>query len=143
MQLYLSSDGRSERQRRPLMKVVVEMAPIPPARASLDSAQVIHVGDADSGVSFARLITRGEHGSHVTFGVHWLEPGAEHPWWSFEDKEDIYFVIRGHLRLTWEEGVLDIGSNMAAFLPPGRRYSYKNVSDEPAFFVYSMYPASV
>ncbi len=111
-----------------------------PRVVPLDSAPVLPVGNPQSGVAFARLITKGEHGSEVTLGVHWLQPGAEHPAWSFERNQEIYFVVKGHLRLTWDEGVLDIGPNSAVFLPQGWRYIYRNISEEAAFFIYCMYP---
>ena len=86
-------------------------------------------------------------------GASWLDPGEETNTWSSRDANDMepgdhwygpvdetYFIIRGRLRLTWDEGVLDVGPDDAVYLAPGWTYHLKNVGDEPAFFVYSMTP---
>jgi mannose-6-phosphate isomerase-like protein (cupin superfamily) len=55
--------------------------------------------------------------------------------------DETYFVVRGRLRLTWDEGVLEIGPDDGVYLAPGWEYRLENVGDEPAFFIYSMAPA--
>jgi mannose-6-phosphate isomerase-like protein (cupin superfamily) len=62
-------------------------------------------------------------------GDHWYGP-----------VDETYFVIRGHLELTWDEGVLELGPDDAVYLAPGWTYRLRNVGEEPAFFVYSMTP---
>jgi len=60
---------------------------------------------------------------------HWYGPVHE-----------TYFVIRGRLRLTWDEGVLELGPDDSVYLAPGWAYQLENVGDEPAFFTYGMTP---
>ena len=122
----------------------------------LDSVPVIPADEAPTKVRIARLVTRERHGSNLLLGACWMDPGERTNVWSFEEEDrtsagdkwygpvdETYFVIRGRLRLTWEEGQLDIGPNAAVYLAPGWSYSLENVGDEPAFFVYSMAPAPV
>ena len=116
------------------------MPELRPQLVHLKDVPVVPIGGPSSGVSLARIITNANHGSRLTFGVHWLEPGSEHPAWIFPEREEVYFVISGRLQLTWEEGVIEVGPHDALFLPPGRHYQYKNIADEGAFFVYTIYP---
>ncbi len=109
---------------------------------------------APTKVRIARLVTRERCGSNLLLGVCWMDPGDETNVWSFEatdrtapgdhyygPRDETYFVIRGRLELTWDEGVLQIGPSDAVFLAPGWRYKLRNVGEEPAFFVYSMAPS--
>jgi mannose-6-phosphate isomerase-like protein (cupin superfamily) len=54
--------------------------------------------------------------------------------------DETYFIIRGRLRLTWDEGHFDVGPDDSVYLAPGWTYHLKNIGDEPAFFVYGMTP---
>ena len=82
-----------------------------------------------------------------------MEPGDESNLWSSRETEssdevghhygpveETYFIVRGHLRLRWDEGDLDLNANDSVYLAPGWHYQLKNVGDEPAFFVYGMTP---
>ena len=59
-------------------------------------------------------------GSELLLGASWIDPGEETNLWSSREVDDTgpddhwygpveetYFVIRGRLRLTWDDGVLD------------------------------------
>ena len=83
-----------------------------------------------------------------------MDPGEKTNIWSFEKEDrmkpedthygpvdETYFVIRGRLRLTWDEGELEIGPDDAVYLAPGWTYELENTGDEPAFFVYGMAPS--
>lgn len=83
-----------------------------------------------------------------------MDPGEETNVWSFEEcdttsgddhyygpVDETYFVIEGHLRLTWDEGEFDLYPNNAIYLAPGWRYDLKNIGTDPAFFVYGMAPS--
>lgn len=104
-------------------------------------------------IRLRRLITNAAHGSNLMLGVAFLDPGEETNVWSFKDKdekdatnqsygltEETYFVFRGNLVLSWDEGKLDIGPGDAVYLAPGYNYQLKNVGIEPAFLTYSMTP---
>jgi mannose-6-phosphate isomerase-like protein (cupin superfamily) len=125
-----------------------------PQIVPLDSVPVIPADEAPTKVRIARLVTRERHGSNLLLGACWMEPGEETNVWSFEPEDrtgeddkyygpvdETYFVVRGRLRLTWDEGELDIGPDDAVYLAPGWTYRLANVGDEPAFFVYGMAPS--
>lgn len=123
--------------------------------------QVVHLSDipmvpaeeAVTGVPIARLITRDRCGSNLLLGACSMQPGERsYLWSSREDESDgdvrhnygrvdeTYYIIRGRLRLTWDEGEFELGPDDAMYLAPGWRYQLENVGDEPAFFVYGMTP---
>lgn len=123
---------------------VVPLVDVPPTPAD----------QAVTRVRIARLITQTRCGSDLTQGCAWMEPGEESSVWSSRDVDDkrevdhwygpvleTYFIIRGHLELTWDQGVLDLKPNDSVFLAPGWTYQLKNVGEEPAFFVYNMTPS--
>ncbi len=127
-----------------------------PTVVPLDSVPVIPADEAPTKVRIARLVTRERSGSNLLLGACWMDPGEETNVWSFEPEDqtspgekyygpvdETYFVIRGRLRLSWDEGVLEIGPNDGVYLAPGWRYRLENVGDEPAFFVYGMAPSPV
>jgi mannose-6-phosphate isomerase-like protein (cupin superfamily) len=129
-----------------------------PAVIPLESVPVIPAQEAPTRVRIARLVTRERCGSNLLLGACWMDPGEETNVWSFAERpeseeeegvthygpvDETYFVIAGRLRLTWDEGELDIGPNDAVYLAPGWRYRLQNVGDVPAFFVYGMAPSPV
>lgn len=127
-----------------------------PRVVPLSSVPIIPADDAPTKVRIARMVTREGCGSNLLLGACWMDPGETTNVWSFEaedrtaegDKyygrvDETYYVIRGRLRLSWDEGELDIGPDDAVYLAPGWSYQLTNVGDEPAFFVYSMAPSPV
>lgn len=123
--------------------------------------QVINVNDvprlsaeeAPTKVPVARIITKQRCGSNLLLGACWMEPGDESNLWSSEEDEtspevghnygrvdETYFIVRGRLRLRWDEGEFELGPDDCVYLAPGWRYHLANVGDEPAFFVYGMTP---
>jgi mannose-6-phosphate isomerase-like protein (cupin superfamily) len=127
-----------------------------PRVVPLDSVPVIPADEAPTKVRIARLVTREGCGSNLLLGACWMDPGERTNMWSFEDEDlveegdkyygpvdETYYVVRGRLRLSWNEGELDIGPDAAVYLAPGWRYELENVGEEPAFFVYGMAPSPV
>lgn len=125
-----------------------------PQLVPVSSIPPIPKEEAPTKVTIARLVTRERCGSDLLLGVCWMDPGDETNVWSFKEedtlgegdhyygpRDETYFVIRGRLELTWDEGVLEIGPDDAVYLAPGWEYKLKNVGDEPAFFTYSMAPS--
>lgn len=109
---------------------------------------------APTKVDIARIITRERCGSNLMLGVCWMERGDESNLWSSRANEDspevehnygevdeTYFIIRGKLELTWDEGRFELGPDDCVYLAPGWQYHLKNTGDEPAFFTYSMTPS--
>jgi mannose-6-phosphate isomerase-like protein (cupin superfamily) len=119
----------------------------------LADVPVIPAAEAVTRVRIARTITRARCGSELMQGLSWMDPGEQTNTWSSHAADDTaegdhwygpvhetYFIIRGHLRLTWEGGALDIRENDSVYLAPGHEYHLENVGAEPAFFVYAMTP---
>jgi mannose-6-phosphate isomerase-like protein (cupin superfamily) len=119
----------------------------------LEDVPVIPAAQAVTKVRIARIVTRKRCGSNLLLGASWLDPGEETNWWSSRDDDDVaegdhwygpvdetYFIIRGRLRLTWDEGHFDVGPDDSVYLAPGWTYHLRNIGDEPAFFVYGMTP---
>jgi len=130
----------SDTRPRPM---VVPLASVPPTPA----------GEAVTKVRIARLITRTRCGSNLLLGASWLDPGEVTNTWSsavdddaapgdhwYGPVDETYFIIRGHLTLTWDEGELALGPEDAVYLAPGWHYRLENTGEEPAFFVYGMTP---
>lgn len=102
-------------------------------------------------IRIRRLITKPAHGSDLLQGVCFMDPGEETNVWSVKDKNDMrpnepyygpaeetYFVFRGNLLLTWDEGKLEIGPGDAVYLPSGYKYQLKNIGTEPAFITFTL-----
>lgn len=119
----------------------------------LEDVPVVPAEQAVTKVRIARIVTRKRCGSNLLLGASWLDPGEETNTWSSRAEDDMaegdhwygpvdetYFIIRGRLRLTWDEGHFDVGPDDSVYLAPGWTYHLKNIGDEPAFFVYGMTP---
>lgn len=130
------------------MDVVPKPVVVPLAEAVPTAAE-----QAPTRVRIARLITRGEHGSNLTQGLCWMDPGEETNTWSSRAVDDTtpgdhfygpvdetYYIVEGRLRLRWDEGAFDLGPGDTVYLAPGWTYHLTNVGDVPAFFVYNMTP---
>jgi mannose-6-phosphate isomerase-like protein (cupin superfamily) len=124
-----------------------------PEVVPLASVPVIPAADAPTKVRIARLVTRERCGSNLLLGACWMDPGDETNTWSSRETDDVaegdhwygpvhetYFIVRGHLRIWWDDGEADLRADDAFYLAPGHTYRLANVGDEPAFFVYGMVP---
>ncbi len=125
-----------------------------PVRVKLADLEPVGADEAPTKVRIRRIITRAEHQSELTQGVCWMDPGEQTNRWSSRERfdaeeaehwygpvDETYYIIRGRLRLTWDEGVFELGPDDTVYLAPGWTYHLENVGDEPAFFVYNMTPA--
>lgn len=125
----------------------------PPQVIALADVPVTPAAEAVTKVDIARVITRERTGSNLLLGVSWLQPGDESNLWSSREEDsspevghrygpvdETYFILRGKLRLTWDEGEFILGPEDCVYLAPGWRYQLKNVGDEPAMLVYGMTP---
>jgi mannose-6-phosphate isomerase-like protein (cupin superfamily) len=123
-----------------------------PQVISIHDVPRLSAEEAPTKVPIARIITKERCGSNLLLGACWMEPGDESNLWSsgevtetdvdhhYGAVDETYFIVRGRLRLTWDEGELEIGPDDCVYLAPGWRYQLKNVGDEAAFFVYGMTP---
>jgi mannose-6-phosphate isomerase-like protein (cupin superfamily) len=129
------------------------MERVSPAVVPLESVPAVPKEQAPTKVRIARLVTNKRCGANLLLGVAWLDPGDKTNIWSTEERdttlpgehwygplEETYFVLRGRLRLTWTNGVLEFGANDAVYLAPGWRYQLENVGDEQAMLIYSFHP---
>jgi mannose-6-phosphate isomerase-like protein (cupin superfamily) len=87
------------------------------------------------------------------FGVAQMFPGERSLVFSFLDSDDttqgeiyygpvdeMFFVVRGRLRVEWDDMAVDAGPNETIYLPPGHKYRMVNPGDEEAFIVYALSP---
>lgn len=130
-------------------------APTPkPSKINMDELPWRTGGAAPTQVRIKRLITRERNGSELTLGVSELAPGEESNRWSsmteddaapgehwYGPVEETYYCLRGHLTLTWDEGVIEFGPDDAVYLAPGHHYHLKNNGSETAVIVYNMHPS--
>jgi len=128
------------------------MTPLEPVSVSLADLQVIPKEDTPLGMTIARVLTHGDHGSQIMVGVSWMKPGEVSNRWSAEkdrpeepmhfvgEVHEFFFLVRGRLLVEWGEGSLTMGPMDTVFLPPGRRYQVTNVADEEAFLLYAETP---
>ena len=101
---------------------------------------------ADGGFEVGIAIDAASHGSDVLLGLQWVAPGTEVVSWRAGDAtHEVYHVIQGRLRLTWDgddAGAEDLAAGDSFFFPPARGYSVECLGDESAFVVWAMTPSS-
>jgi mannose-6-phosphate isomerase-like protein (cupin superfamily) len=129
-----------------------------PTLVRLADVTPVAATDAPTKVRISRLFTRDLHAANLTQGVCWMDPGERTNRWSSREDDDVapgdrwygpveetYFVVRGHLRLSWsdgeESGAFELGPHDSVYLAPGWTYTLENTGAEQAFFVYNMTPA--
>lgn len=127
---------------------------VPPSVVALADVPVTPAAEAVTKVRIARAVTKRRSGSNLMLGAAWMAPGERTNVWSSRGEDDVadgdhwygpveetYFIVRGRLRLTWDEGHFDLGPDDCVYLAPGWTYHLENTGDEPAFFTYSMTPS--
>lgn len=130
----------------------MENKPVPVVVALADATPT-PAQDAPTKVRISRVITRAKHGSNLTQGLCWMDPGEETNTWSSRESNDTasgdhyygpvdetYYIVEGRLRLRWDDGVFDLSPGDTVYLAPGWTYHLANVGDTSAFFVYNMTP---
>jgi mannose-6-phosphate isomerase-like protein (cupin superfamily) len=116
-----------------------------PARVPA-SAVRRRVETRDGGFEVGIAIDAASHGSDVLLGLQWVAPGtARVSWQAGSETHEVYHVVQGALRLSWEgpnEDSCDVAAGDSFFFPPGHGYAVENLGDEPAFVVWAMTPAT-
>jgi mannose-6-phosphate isomerase-like protein (cupin superfamily) len=93
------------------------------------------------GFKVKRLITKSREGSDkLMLGICYVGPRARGYRWSFTDKDEVYYVLKGKLRLKWDGNVVEFSEGDAVYLPAGYAYELENLSDEEAVIVYVLTP---
>lgn len=119
-----------------------------PAVARLNDVEVLQPDEWSGGIRLARLITRGATGSDVMLGVCWLAPGEST---AFElaakvgqqvAAQETYYVVRGRVRVLFDDEEFEAGSDNAIWFAPGYSYVVEAIGDEETFIVYTVSPAS-
>jgi mannose-6-phosphate isomerase-like protein (cupin superfamily) len=116
-----------------------------PTAVALDQVEVVPAGEAPTGTRIARLVTRAGTGSSVLVGVSWMDPGEASARWTVPpgaETEEVYYVIRGRIRVDWDDGQVEAGPDAAVYFPPGFSYQVTAVSPDPVFLAYTLYPTS-
>lgn len=85
-------------------------------------------------------------GSHLAFGLKWIEPGTEPVSWHADGAtHETYYVHTGSLKVGWagsDSGSAVINAGDCFYLAPGRRYSIENAGTTQVFAVWSSTPAN-
>lgn len=106
-------------------------------------------------IKLTRLVTRANSGSDLMMGVAEMQPGECSAWFSFAAEkpaggadetwygpiDETFFIVRGRLRLEWQDGAVEAGPQEAIYCPPGRRYRMVNPGAEASFIIYAIAPA--
>jgi mannose-6-phosphate isomerase-like protein (cupin superfamily) len=96
------------------------------------------------GYSARRLVTKKRMGSEkLMVGIVEIEPNAKGYRWSYSEAEgndEVYYVLQGKIRLSYEERFIDARKGDAIFLPAGREYRLDNRQSRPARLIYALSP---
>jgi len=88
-----------------------------------------------------RLITKSREGSEkLMLGVSFIDPSNEPYSWSYVENDEVYFVVRGKLKIQWNDKEATAGEGDAVFLPAGWKYRVTNPGVEPTMIVYVLSP---
>jgi mannose-6-phosphate isomerase-like protein (cupin superfamily) len=74
-----------------------------------------------------------------------MDPGEASARWTVppdSQTEEVYYVIRGRIRVDWDDGHVEAGPDAAVYFPPGFSYQVTAVSPDPVFLAYTLYPTS-
>ncbi|HEY6398912.1 MAG TPA: cupin domain-containing protein [Solirubrobacteraceae bacterium] len=115
---------------------------------SLVEADTLPRDQWPDGVHLARLITKGETGSAVLLGACWLQPaqvtrfdlrgaGAGEGM----EPQEIYYILAGRIRVSYEGRKLCAEAGSAVFFPPGRELAVEAVGEDEVFLIYTALPA--
>jgi len=96
------------------------------------------------GFSAQRLVTKTRVGSEkLMVGVVDIEPNAEGYSWSYSEAEgndEVYYVVKGKVRLHYDDRWVEAEEGDAIFLPAGWKYQLDNVQARPARLIYALTP---
>lgn len=114
------------------------------------SVKVVNINDIEavtplmcdvSGFKVKRLITKRREGSDkLTLGLCFIEPKARGYRWSFRERDEVYYVLKGSVRLKWNLESVVLKEGDAAYLPAGYEYELENLTDSEVIIVYVITP---
>jgi putative monooxygenase len=119
-----------------------------PRVVKLDDVQAVtpSVGDSGretttQGIKVRRLITKKRVGSgNLTLGITYLDLGTKGYRWTFANNDEVYYVLKGKIRLHYGNRKVDAQEGDAVFLPSGVAYELDNAGTEKAMLVYVLNP---
>ena len=96
------------------------------------------------GVSARRLVTKSRVGSDkLMVGVVDVEPDSKGYRWSYSEAEgndEVYYVVKGKVRLHYDNKFVEAKEGDAIFLPAGWRYQLDNMQSKSARLIYALTP---
>ena len=91
-----------------------------------------------------RLITKKRVGSErLMVGIIEIEPNSKGYSWAYSEAEgndEVYYVLKGKVRLHYDDQYIDAEEGDAIFLPAGWKYQLDNEKPEMARLVYALTP---
>ena len=104
------------------------------------------ITDKGAGSRVRRLITRDREGSdRLMLGVSIGDPYQEAISWSYDDFDEVYYVVSGEKLLQYEysngeKGEVRLGPGDACYLPRNVKYTSWNPGNIPYVIVYALNP---
>ncbi len=96
------------------------------------------------GYSARRLVTKNRVGSDkLMVGVVDIEPNSKGYSWSYSEAEgndEVYYVVKGKVKLHYDDKCVEAEEGDAIFLPAGWKYRLDNEQSEPARLIYALTP---
>jgi mannose-6-phosphate isomerase-like protein (cupin superfamily) len=96
------------------------------------------------GFKVRRVVTKRRVGSDkLMVGVIEIEPNCKGYSWAYSEEEgndEVYYVLRGKVRLHYDGEYVDAKKGDAIFCPAGWQYQLDNRESEPAYLIYALTP---
>jgi mannose-6-phosphate isomerase-like protein (cupin superfamily) len=93
------------------------------------------------GFELKRLVTRGRVGSdRLLLGTGRVATGFAQQTGSVLDRDEAIYVVRGKIKVYWNDREITVGEGEAVFVPQGGKLRTVNAGDGEAFFVYAQAP---
>jgi ethanolamine utilization protein EutQ (cupin superfamily) len=119
------------------------MTPTGPLVVSVEDCTEVRVGpDGDEG-TIKELITRRD-GSKVLLGTFRLDVGQRGEFDLPHERgheEEIYYLLAGRLRVSWDGGEATASAGEAILFPQGRRYTITSEGSSAVELLWTAYPA--
>lgn len=106
-----------------------------------DVPQVTPLQCTADGFRVRRLITKKRLGSEkLMLGLSYIDPGCKGYKWTFNENDEVYYIIKGKITLHYDDKKVDAQEGDALLLPSGLRYQLDNAGTESVILVYVLNP---
>jgi quercetin dioxygenase-like cupin family protein len=96
------------------------------------------------GFKVKRLVTKRRVGSDkLMVGMVLIEPDCKGYGWGYSEQEgndEVYYVLKGKVRLHYNGKYVEAKEGDAIFLPAGWQYQLDNMESNPAVLLYALTP---